>query len=151
MTYEQRYGATTESATQQKSNTSLLNSHVVADTLRTTIAYTEMGGSVTTTPSADEMPNFEIASCKGQPTNWWYPSFPLNKQQLAETALAVNVCRGCLVTDACLAYSLKWEPIGIWGGKTEHQRNRLRTIENITSMRPMSQLRKIRKPKEVTL
>jgi hypothetical protein len=106
---------------------------------------------VTTTPSADEMPNFEIASCKGQPTNWWFPSFPLNKQQIAETAQAVIVCRDCLLTDACLTYSLKWEPIGIWGGKTEVQRNKLRAIQNITSMRPMSQVRRSRKKKEAIL
>ena len=149
--YEHLYGATTESATQQKSNTSLLNSRVVADTLRTTYRLHRTGGSVTTTPSADEMPNFEIASCKGQPTNWWFPSFPLNKQQLAETAKAVIVCRDCLLTDACLAYSLKWEPIGIWGGMTEVQRNKLRTIQNITSMRPMSQVRRSRKKNDVIL
>lgn len=54
--------------------------------------------------------------------------------------------------DACLAYSLKWEPIGIWGGKTEQERNKLRIMQNIVSMRPMSQVRRARpRKKEASL
>jgi len=43
------------------------------------------------------------------------------------TVAAKRICDGCEVEEACLAYSLQApELYGIWGGKSEHERRRIR-------------------------
>lgn len=44
---------------------------------------------------------------------------------------AVDVCEQCEVKDPCLDYALTNEPLGIWGGKTESQRMRIRRSKGI--------------------
>lgn len=48
---------------------------------------------------------------------------------------ALVICEGCPVNEECLEYSLQWEPYGIWGGKTEQQRNRIRLEREIEMLR----------------
>jgi WhiB family redox-sensing transcriptional regulator len=44
------------------------------------------------------------------------------------TRNAKTVCKGCDVADECLAYALRNdERFGIWGGKSERDRRKLRT------------------------
>jgi len=66
------------------------------------------------------------AACKGQPGEWWFPSFPVRRDEREGIRLAVRVCSDCVVRVACLDHSLVWEPAGIWGGVTERERSVLR-------------------------
>lgn len=42
------------------------------------------------------------------------------------TATAKAICAKCPIIEECLQYSLRHEPFGIWGGKTERERKTLR-------------------------
>jgi len=65
----------------------------------------------------------ELANCRGLDTNVFYPA----ETDGPTVQRAVQVCRGCDVQAECLAYALSiGEQWGIWGGLTEHQRQRLR-------------------------
>ena len=50
---------------------------------------------------------------------------------LAKEREAVAICGMCQVRNECLTYALHHEKYGIWGGKTEAQRDRLRKERNI--------------------
>lgn len=75
--------------------------------------------------------------CKGQDVAHWFPR--ADKGQSAEERaeyrrsiqFAVNTCEQCDVQDHCLEYSLRHEPFGIWGGKTEVERAMLRNDKKI--------------------
>lgn len=75
--------------------------------------------------------------CKGLDTNKWFPIFgpsPTKEERrknLADTAEAVAVCNKCEKQHHCLEYSLRHEPYGIWGGKTELERAHIRNARNI--------------------
>ena len=73
----------------------------------------------------------EDGACKGHPTEWWFPLQKTGKRdeliQLREnTKNAKAICAGCDYIVECLAYSLEWEPWGIWGGKDEQERAQIR-------------------------
>ena len=101
---------------------------------------------MTPTPQSNEIPDFDQAMCKGKPTDWWYPITPPTRENLATTANAKMICRDCRIQQECLTYSLKWEPVGIWGGFTEAERHQLRKKHNIVSARPIGGVRTARKP-----
>lgn len=67
------------------------------------------------------MPRFVGAACAGTPVESWYPDHDesLTKRQ-------IRVCQSCPVRQACLAWALKYEAYGIWGGTTSHERHELR-------------------------
>jgi WhiB family redox-sensing transcriptional regulator len=44
----------------------------------------------------------------------------------ATVAEARSICAVCEVRDACLAFALKREQAGVWGGLTEKERRRMR-------------------------
>lgn len=79
--------------------------------------------------------------CVGKPTEWWYPvvgeTDSLGRRKRWSSSLsdttkdALKICARCPVKLRCLAYSLEWEPFGIWGGMTERQRVRLRTAMKV--------------------
>jgi hypothetical protein len=75
--------------------------------------------------------------CKGQDTNMWFPVFgasPTREERKANernTAQALIICKDCEQTQHCLEYSLRHEPYGIWGGRTELQRAKLRAARSI--------------------
>jgi WhiB family redox-sensing transcriptional regulator len=53
--------------------------------------------------------------------------FPEKGQSTREAKI---VCRGCEVREACLAYALAHEErFGIWGGKSERERRRLKAAQ----------------------
>jgi hypothetical protein len=73
-------------------------------------------------------------SCLGHDPNIFFPfseksgdSYSRNYVKGREnTILAKSICENCLVSEECLQYSLRHEPFGIWGGKTERERKTLR-------------------------
>lgn len=75
--------------------------------------------------------------CKGQDVSHWFPRADKgqNAEERAEyrrsIQFAISVCEQCDVQEHCLEYSLRHEPHGIWGGKTEVERAMLRNEKNI--------------------
>lgn len=60
-------------------------------------------------------------SCRDYPQEWWYP----DRGEWAEAAK--GVCGECPVRATCLDHALtNGEHHGIWGGKSERQRQRMR-------------------------
>jgi hypothetical protein len=82
-------------------------------------------------------------ACIGKPTNWWFPSASNrsssdDRRDAREGAKkAITICNSCPVQDECLAYSLEWEPVGIWGGLPENDRDRMRRRLGIKIVRPL--------------
>jgi len=80
-------------------------------------------------------------SCKGQKTSMWFPKMSRTTRAMearavrAETKMAIEICNSCIVSKHCLEYSLRHEPYGIWGGKTEEERAVLRGQRGIVSSR----------------
>ena len=75
--------------------------------------------------------------CVGMDTNLWFPlgKSGMNKSEITEfrrnIKIAVDVCKTCDVSEHCLRYSLRHEPYGIWGGKTESERALIRAKYSI--------------------
>lgn len=72
-------------------------------------------------------------ACKGHPVSWWFPlraaggnHIAITRQLSVNVKKAIDICSICNVKEECLTYSLEWEPIGIWGGKTEAERHFVR-------------------------
>lgn len=73
--------------------------------------------------SAEDMaePWREHAACAGKPTEWFYPG----RGEAFREAMAL--CAICPVQADCLAFALRvGENNGIWGGKSERARRRIR-------------------------
>lgn len=75
-------------------------------------------------------------SCVGQDTNIWFPKAddqksPTYKESYrrarANSAKAIEICNSCARRVQCLDYALHHEMHGIWGGKTEREREILRS------------------------
>lgn len=54
----------------------------------------------------------------------------------ANSREALAVCRKCEVAEECLAYALLYEKHGVWGGKSENQRKKLRKKLGIRLIAP---------------
>jgi WhiB family transcriptional regulator, redox-sensing transcriptional regulator len=66
------------------------------------------------------------ANCMGVDPDLFFP------ERGASTREAKEVCRGCVVREACLEYALdNGEKFGIWGGMSERERRRLRRARAI--------------------
>ncbi len=62
-----------------------------------------------------------LANCLGVDPDLFFP------ERGASTREAKEVCRGCVVREACLEYALvNGEKFGIWGGMSERERRRIR-------------------------
>ena len=71
------------------------------------------------------------AACKKR-TNLMHPEL----DDLIQIERAKKVCAKCPVRNTCLEYALETrQPIGIWGGKTEHERRNIKTSRFIRTMR----------------
>ncbi len=79
-------------------------------------------------------------SCKGHDPRMWYPhasrtdvgNYSTNyKQSIEDAQTAKRICLGCTKRIECLSYSLYHENHGIWGGKTERERNAIRRLLSI--------------------
>ncbi|MGH9222231.1 MAG: WhiB family transcriptional regulator [Acidimicrobiales bacterium] len=63
----------------------------------------------------------EAAACKGEPASVFFP------ETEPAAAAAKAICARCPVSDLCLTVALRnGERHGVWGGKTERERARLR-------------------------
>ena len=64
------------------------------------------------------------AKCLGEEHSWFFPDNNNNQAQyFAE--LARNVCKQCKVVSECLEWSSDKKVYGIFGGKTEQEREEL--------------------------
>ena len=70
------------------------------------------------------------AACKGEDITLFYPILPAG-QHRKDVEIAKHLCEQCEVIKGCLEYSLHYEPLGIWGGKSEVEREVLRQQKNI--------------------
>jgi WhiB family redox-sensing transcriptional regulator len=72
--------------------------------------------------------NFEGASCWGIDTEMFFAE---DKPMTLENYQAKKICKSCIVVEDCLTYALHYKVIGIWGGTTMNERDRLRKKLNI--------------------
>ena len=82
----------------------------------------------------------ENGACRGKPTEWWFPLFgkghTLSRlEQRNNKKHATAICGLCPVRLECLEYSLGNEPLGIWGGKDEYERDLIRRSRGVPSTR----------------
>lgn len=52
-----------------------------------------------------------------------------------DVAAAKEICYSCPLIANCLEYALQNQDIGIWGGMTERQRDKLRKLKNYSRIR----------------
>jgi len=74
------------------------------------------------------------AACIGKPQEWFYPG------RGSDWSRAKDICAGCAVLDTCREYALdKGEHHGIWGGMSEHERRRVRSMraKTVTTRGPI--------------
>lgn len=65
-----------------------------------------------------------LAACSGYPDSLFFPQGEIDE---AHTAMALEICAGCKVSEDCLEYALESnQRSGIWGGTTEKERRSLR-------------------------
>lgn len=76
--------------------------------------------------------------CKGKSTELWFPlhrkggvSAEERAKRKADEDFVRKTCSECSVTVHCLEYSLRHEPFGTWGGKTETERSEIRNARGI--------------------
>ncbi len=85
----------------------------------------------------EEVPDwFDQAECVGTAHEIFFPTIEERQGTVREAELisiAKDICRSCSVTAMCLGYALETnQVIGIWGGKTERERKRIRREERRT-------------------
>jgi WhiB family redox-sensing transcriptional regulator len=74
-------------------------------------------------PIIDERPWAVFASCRGERGMIFFP------QNKAEEKTALAICGICPVRQDCLDHALATnERFGVWGGTTEKQRRKLRSV-----------------------
>jgi WhiB family redox-sensing transcriptional regulator len=78
-------------------------------------------------PSLEEIAHrpawMKRAQCRGEDRSLFFPSLGGN------TAKAGAICSSCPVRQECLAYALADpESAGVWGGVTERDRRKLRSV-----------------------
>jgi len=80
-------------------------------------------------------------NCLGHDTNMWYPRLKKGvskseyRDYVVNAKTAISICEQCNVKNECLEYSLRHEPYGIWGGKTESERANLRHANGVVLSR----------------
>ena len=79
--------------------------------------------------SPDDQTWQDYANCLGVDPDLFFP------ERGASTREAKEVCRGCVVREACLEYAIVHaEKFGIWGGLSERERRRIRRERSIAAM-----------------
>ena len=74
-------------------------------------------------PRYDEV-NWEVGACKGAPTNLFYAVEENRKiNEWIDIGILRRICGGCPIYKECLAYALRHEQYGVWGGMTTQERN----------------------------
>lgn len=81
------------------------------------------------------------ASCEGLDSDLFFV------ERGASTIEARRVCAECRVMEECLVYALaKKEKFGIWGGLSERERRKIRTIDDV--MKAVKGIRDKYRPKK---
>ncbi|MHB1975398.1 MAG: WhiB family transcriptional regulator [Acidimicrobiales bacterium] len=62
----------------------------------------------------------EGAGCRGIDLDIFYP------EDRSDNAEAKAICATCCVRDACLEHAIVHNELGIWGGRSESERRRIR-------------------------
>ena len=78
--------------------------------------------------------NFDTskAACRGQDTHLFYPDNSCKDRGARfYQQKAIDICNKCEVKDPCLEYAVRYEPTGVWGGKTEVEREVIRIQKQI--------------------
>lgn len=74
----------------------------------------------------------DLAECSGEDPDLFFPDSKQgesNNEREIRVQRAIMICRRCPIIDECLQYALtKPEDIGIWGGKTEEERRRIKKM-----------------------
>ena len=70
-----------------------------------------------------------LAACRGVDISLFYPDS--RSTRYIPKLRATEFCKKCKVIQGCLDYALRFEPLGIWGGTNEVEREVLRRQENI--------------------
>lgn len=73
--------------------------------------------------------NFTKGLCRGMSNTAFYPSQErgaASRNNRKATANAIALCNSCPIQKGCLDYAVRYEPLGIWGGKTEVEREVIR-------------------------
>ncbi len=79
----------------------------------------------------------ESAACLGKPGDWWFPDHEVKRGRPAngvrpgaasgDAIRAIEICASCPVQGQCLRHAIREnEDHGIWGGRTQEQRRRIR-------------------------
>lgn len=88
-------------------------------------------------PSLEQPLGFDakLAACRGKDIHLFYPNSE-NKHSAGGVhrfqMQAIQLCNSCQVKEPCLEYALKFEPLGIWGGTLEVEREFMRRERNIS-------------------
>lgn len=61
----------------------------------------------------------------------WFPMSGTSWEERKIIRMAIDICQTCDVREECLDHSLRWEQQGIWGGKTQREREAIRRHRNI--------------------
>ncbi len=78
-------------------------------------------------PEYIPVPEFENGSCKGLPTEWWFPAFHPTREQRAFHSHAIEICKECPEQKECLNFAIENSTLlGIWGGTHWRERRRMR-------------------------
>lgn len=75
------------------------------------------------------------ASCRGHDPNLWFPTGGSTWEERKQIRTALDICRQCPVKEQCLNYALRHEREGIWGGRTQREREALRRHLNMSLIR----------------
>lgn len=79
-------------------------------------------------PSIDAILPVEDRACYGMDTDLFVgPDGETTEDRVYREQDAVLVCRGCVLTSACLAFAIENREKGVWGGTTDEDRRYLRT------------------------
>lgn len=83
--------------------------------------------------SAERMAWMDLANCLGVDPDLFFTS------RGESTDEAKAVCRGCVVREVCLTYALEHnERWGVWGGKSERERRRMRRARKAVAVKVTS-------------
>jgi WhiB family redox-sensing transcriptional regulator len=77
---------------------------------------------------AGELEWMAEGACVGDDPDRWFPQTKRETKRDTPQVLACRaICAGCPVRDECREYAIaRPEPIGIWGGLTEHELRAIR-------------------------
>lgn len=73
------------------------------------------------------VPDLSNGSCRGLPTEWWFPDANPTTEARRQSAHAVEICEQCPEQKKCLDFAVEHASvIGIWGGTFPRQRQNMR-------------------------